>query len=320
MITEASYSKGLVMKILVLGAGGVGGYFGGRMAEAGLDVTFLVRERRKQQLVNNGLIVESKFGNISMSVKVITIAEINSTFDLVLMSCKAYDLDDAINSIMPVMGSNSVVLPVINGLRQIDVLQEKFGKNNVFGGVCYVGANLNYKTGVIEHFGNFHSILFGEVDCNYNKLTQRFAALDSLVSFNIELKEKIMQTMWDKCAGQGALSSANILTRSVVGDITSGKSGRQFLNNVFAEGQEICKANGFPMSHDVIKFYENIFDTKASPFATSMLRDMETGKVTEGQHIVGDLVKRADDHGVPVPIMKSALAAIEAYEAKLLLK
>jgi 2-dehydropantoate 2-reductase len=307
------------MKILVLGAGGVGGYFGGRMAEAGLDVTFLVRERRKQQLINNGLLVQSKFGNISMPVKVITDDEIDSTFDLVLMSCKAYDLDNAIDSIMPVMGCDSVVLPVINGLRQIDVLQEKVGQSNVLGGVCYVGANLDYQTGVIEHFGNFHSIYFGEVNSNYTKYTRLFAELDSKVLFNIELKEKIMQTMWDKCAGQGALSSANILTRSVVGDITLGESGRHFLDSVFAEGQEICKANGYPMSSDVIKFYENIFDTKGSPFATSMLRDLEAGKVTEGPHIIGDLIKRAHDHGVPVPIMQCALAAIQTYEAKLLL-
>ncbi|MFL2654509.1 MAG: 2-dehydropantoate 2-reductase [Alphaproteobacteria bacterium] len=307
------------MKILVLGAGGVGGYFGGRMAEAGLDVTFLVRERRKHQLINNGLLVESKFGNISLSVKVITDNEIDCTFDLVLMSCKAYDLDIAINSILPAMGPDSVVLPVINGIRQIDVLREKFGQNNVLGGVCYVGANLDYETGIIEHFGDFHSIVFGEVDCNYTKYTHCFAELDAKVLFNIELKEKIMQTMWDKCAGQGALSSANIITRSVVGDITLGESGRQFLNNVFAEGQEICKANGYPMSQDVIKFYEKIFDTKGSPFATSMLRDLESGKVTEGEHIIGDLIKRADDHGISVPIMKCALAAIQTHEAKLLL-
>ena len=141
------------MRILVLGAGGVGGYFGGRLAEGGVDVTFLVRPRRRAQLAEKGLIVTSKLGDIAMPVQAIGTADIAAPYDVVLLSCKAYDLDDAMDAIAPAMGPDSVVLPVINGLRQIEALQARFGKDAVLGGLCFVGASLDPATGIIDHFG-----------------------------------------------------------------------------------------------------------------------------------------------------------------------
>ena len=304
------------MRILMLGAGGVGGYFGGRLAEAGLDVSFLVRPRRRAQLAEKGLIVKSSFGDIAMPVTAIGPEDIDAPFDLVLLSCKAYDLDDAMDSIAPAMGPDSAVLTLINGLRQVEVLQARFGKNSVLGGLCFVGASLDPATGVIGHFGPAHRIPFGELDGSVTPRAEAVGALNDKVKFDLELRADIVPAMWDKCAGQGSLSSANVLTRSVVGDITAVPSGRAFLEAVLAEGQSVCAAYGYPMSQTTTDFYVKLFDTPGSPFATSMLRDVEDGKPTEGAHIVGDLVDRAEAKGIDTPILRCARTALEVYEAK----
>jgi 2-dehydropantoate 2-reductase len=304
------------MRILVLGAGGVGGYFGGRLAEGGVDVTFLVRPRRRAQLDAKGLLVKSRYGDIDMPVNAIGREDIDAPYDLVLLSCKAYDLDDAMDAIAPAMGPQSVVLPVINGLRQIEALQQRFGAGNVFGGICFVGASLDPATGVIDHFGAFHRIPFGELDGRITPRAEAFAALNDRAGFDIELRTDIVHAMWDKCAGQGSLSSANVLTRSVVGDITAVPSGRAFLDAALAEGRAICAAYGYPMTVQTIALYEKMFETPGSPFATSMLRDVEDGKPTEGAHIVGDLVRRAEAKGLDTPILRCARTALEVYEAK----
>lgn len=305
------------MRILVLGAGGVGGYFGGRFAEGGVDTTFLVRPRRKAQLAEKGLIVTSPLGgDIAMPVKAIGREEIDAPYDLVLLSCKAYDLDSAMDAIAPAMGPASVVLPVINGLRQIEALQQRFGENNVLGGLCFVGASLDSESGAINHFGPAHRIPFGELDGSVTPRVEAIAALNEKVGFDLELRTDIVHAMWDKCAGQGSLSSANVLTRAVVGDITAVPSGRAFLDAVLAEGRAVCEAYGYPMTETTAGFYIKLFETPGSPFATSMLRDVEDGKPTEGAHIVGDLVARAEAKGVDVPILACARTALEVYEAK----
>lgn len=304
------------MRILVLGAGGVGGYFGGRLAEGGMDVTFLVRPRRRAQLAEKGLIVRSSFGDIAMPVQAIGSEGIDAPYDLVLLSCKAYDLESAMDAIAPAVGPDSVVLPVINGLRQIEVLQERFGKDRVLGGLCFVGASLDPETGIIDHFGPTHRIPFGELDGRVTPRVEAIAALNGRVKFDLERHADIVHAMWDKCAGQGSLSSANVLTRSVVGDITAAASGRAFLDAALAEGGSICDAYGYPMTRQTIGFYEKLFDTPASPFATSMLRDVEDGRPTEGAHIVGDLVSRAEAKGLDVPILRSARTVLEVYEIK----
>lgn len=304
------------MRILVLGAGAVGGYFGGRLAEAGLDVTFLVRPRRRAQLADGGLVINSSFGDASLPVTTIGAGEIDAPYDLVLVSCKAYDLDDAMDAFAPAMGPDSMVLPLINGLRQIEALQARFGEARVLGGVCYVGANFDPETGVINHFGTFHRIPFGELDGSVTPRVEAIAALNDKVNFDLELRADISEILWNKCAGQGTISSANILTRAVIGEITKAPSGRAFLDAVLAEGKAVCAAWGHPMTADTIAFYEKIFDTPDTPFATSMLRDVEDGKPTEGDHVVGDLVRRAAEKGVDVPILRCAATALEVYEAK----
>lgn len=305
------------MRILVVGAGGVGGCFGGRFAEGGADVTFLVRPRRRAQLDKNGLVVRSGFGDIEIPVTTIDSSEITAPYDLVLLSCKAYDLEDSMNAIAPAMGPDSVVLPLLNGLRQVETLQERFGENNVWGGTCFVGAALDSESGEIRHFGEFHRIVFGELDGKPSDRANAFAAMNETVGCDIELSPDIMQALWDKYAMLSALASSNIITGGAVGQILEGDSGQAFLLSALAECRDTAAALGHPITDKTLGFYNKMFTTQGSPFAASMLRDVEANRQTEGEHVIGDLLRRADAAGLNTPILRCALAAIETHEGKL---
>jgi 2-dehydropantoate 2-reductase len=304
------------MRILVLGAGAVGGCFGGRFAESGLDVTFLVRPGRRAQLDENGLVVRSSFGDIAVPVTTIASGEITAPYDVVLLSCKAYDLDDSMAAIAPAMGPDSMVLPLLNGLQHIEILQARFGKGNVWGGSCYIGAAFDSSTGEINHFGNFHRIVFGELDGKPSARADAFAALDATTACDIEFSPDIVQTMWDKYAMLSALATANTITRAVIGEILEAPSGEAFLLAALAETRDTAAALGHPVTAPTLEAYNKMFTTRGSAFAASMLRDMEAGKPTEGEHVIGDLVRRAAAQGIETPMLRCALATIETYEAK----
>lgn len=305
------------MRILVLGAGGVGGCFGGRLAESGIDVTFLVRPRRRAQLEKDGLVVRSSFGDIVRQVKTIDASELDEPYDIVLLACKAYHLNDAMEAIAPAMGPESVALPLLNGLRQIEVLQERFGAERVWGGICYVGAAVDAETSEIHHIGNFQRIVFGELDGKPSDRAAAFAALNETVGCDIELSTDIEQDMWDKFAMLAALSSANIVARGTIGDILAGPSGEAFLLTALAECSAAAAALGHPVTEPTLEFYNRMFTTRGSAFATSLWRDLEAGRQTEGEHVIGDFVRRAAAQGIDTPIVRCALAAVETHEARL---
>lgn len=306
------------MRILVLGAGGVGGCFGGRFAESGADVTFLVRPGRRAQLAKNGLVVWSSFGDIVTPVNTTARDEIKTPYDLVLLSCKAYDLDDAMEAIAPAMGADSVVLPLLNGLRHIEVLQARFGEANVWGGSCYIGAAFNSETGEIRHIGDFQRIVFGTLDGKQSDRAKAFAALDATVGFDIEPSPDIVQTMWDKFSMLVALATANTITRATIGEMLEAPSGEAFLLAALAESRDAAEALGHPVSASTLENYNRMFTTRGSAFAASMLRDMEAGRQTEGEHVLGDFIRRTSAIGFDTPMVRCALAAIETHEAKLL--
>ena len=304
------------MRILVLGAGAVGGCFGGRFAESGADVTFLVRPRRRAQLDENGIVVRSSFGDIAVPVTTIASGEITAPYDVVLLSCKAYDLEDSMAAIAPAMGPDSVVLPLLNGLQHIEVLQARFGETSVWGGACYIGAAFDPATGEINHFGNFHRIVFGELDGKPSARAEAFAALDATTSCDIECSPDIVQTMWDKFAMLSALATANTITGAVIGEILEAPSGEGFLLAALAESRDTAAALGHPITAPTLESYNKMFTTRGSTFAASMLRDIEAGRPTEGEHVIGDLVRRAAARGIATPMLRCALATIETYEAK----
>ena len=303
------------MRILVLGAGAIGGYFGGRLAESGADVAFLVREKRKAELEARGLVVKSTVGDVTVPVQALLARDIARPFDIVLLACKSYDLDGAMAAIAPAVGPESAVLPLLNGVRHVDRLAERFGATRVLGGTCYIGAALEH--GVVRHIGEMQALAFGEIS---GEASTRMRALDAAFArtkVKATLSPDIVQAMWEKLVMLAALAATTVLTRATVGEIVAAPSGEAFMLAALAECAAVAAAEGHAPGEEALARSRALLTARGSPFAASTMRDLVAGHRTEGDHIVGDLVRRAQHHARAVPILQAALAALDVHEARL---
>lgn len=303
------------MRILVLGAGAVGGYFGGRMVEGGADVTFLVRDRRRAALARDGLRVKSAVGDLKLAVKTIAAGEKMTPFDIVLLSSKAYDLDSAMESIAPAMGPDSAIVPLLNGMAHLDALSARFGAQRILGGACYIGATLD-ANGVVQHMGRMQSLVFGELGGQPSARVQAFADILARTKLDFEASRTIRQAMWGKFVLLAALATTTTLTRATVGEIMAAPSGEAFMLAALAECAAVASAEGFATTSAAYEGARGALTQRGSGFSASMMRDMLKGGPTEGDHVIGDLARRAMARRVDTPILRTALTNLEAYEAK----
>jgi 2-dehydropantoate 2-reductase len=304
------------MRILVLGAGAIGGYFGGRLAESGADVTFMVRARRKAELDAHGLVVKSTIGDIALPVKTCAAGEGGAAYDLVLLSCKAYDLDDAIAAFAPALAAAGAVLPVLNGLRHLDVLAERLGRARVLGGAAYIGAALE-PGGAIRHIGDAQTLVFGELD---GTISARVTAIGAIVAHSKAealASPAILQAMWEKLVMLAALAATTSLARATVGAIVAAQSGLTFMGRALAECAAVAAAEGHAASAEALARSRALLTTRGSNFSASLMRDLIAGRRTEGDQIIGDLVRRGRRHGLAVPILETALTVLEVHEGSL---
>jgi 2-dehydropantoate 2-reductase len=301
------------MRILILGAGGVGGYFGGRLVEAGTPVTFLVRERRAEQLARDGLVVESQHGSFTTEVDATTRAA-DDGWDLILLSCKAYDLPAAIDAIAPAVGARTLVLPLLNGLRHMDALDERFGAARVLGGVAYIAATLT-AAGVVKHLNDIHRLGFGARGGEHPEIVRRLAEAFAATRVEARLFDDPIQSLWDKWVLLGTLAAMTCLMRAPVGRIVASDGGAAQMRACLAEVVATATACGRAPAAGVVASAEKTLTLPGSGFAASMLRDIERGGPTEAAHIVGDLVARATAKGVEVPALRTAWVHLQSYEA-----
>jgi 2-dehydropantoate 2-reductase len=233
------------MRILVVGAGAIGGYFGGRLLQAGRDVTFLVRPRRASELAGAGLVIKSPNGDATLKNPPVVQADgIRNAFDVVLLSCKAFDLDDAIRSFAPAVGPNTAIIPVLNGMRHLDVLDHKFGAERVLGGLCAIAATLNDKREVVQ-LQPMQSINYGERN---GTLSDRVKAIDEVFKSGINgasASQNILQDMWEKWVFLSTLAAATSLMRTSVGNILAVPGGSDFLLGLLDETSAIATASGY---------------------------------------------------------------------------
>ncbi len=186
------------MKILVVGAGAIGGYFGGRLLQAGRDVTFLVRPGRAARLAECGLRVESRAGSLHLpSPPTLTQGDAAAPFDLILLSCKSYDLAGAMDSIAPMVGAQTAILPLLNGMRHLETLADRFGPKRLLGGLCVISATLG-ENGDILHLNELHNLTYGELDGARSPRVQAIESAFSQAGFEAKLSEDIRQEMWEK--------------------------------------------------------------------------------------------------------------------------
>ncbi len=299
--------------MLVLGAGALGGYFGGRALERGLDVTFLVRPGRAAVLARDGLRVRSTFGDIDRPVS--TTLAAGPGFDVVLLSCKAYDLDSAIAAIRPAVEGGACVLPILNGMAHMDRLNREFGPARVWGGLAKCAATLT-PDGVVQHLGDWHWLTFGEQD---GRMDGRAAALCSTLGeapgLVAQAVPDIERRMWEKLVHLGTVAAGTVLMRASVGEIVRA-GGTDFLMTLLERNAAIAAAGGHVMSDGFMASYCALFADPASPYTASLLRDLEAGGRTEADHILGYLAAAARSAGIPAELHEMAHLHARAYDQR----
>jgi 2-dehydropantoate 2-reductase len=305
------------MRILVLGAGAVGGYFGGRLAQAGADVTFLVRPQRAALLARNGLRISSKAGgDASLAPKCVVAGEVNPVYDLVMFTAKAYDLPSAVDAIAPAMASGKgKVLPLLNGMSHLDLLDARFGRERVLGGVAYIASTLA-PDGEIRHLNDFHRIAFGARHDAQHAVCDAFAAAAAGARSEFKRTDAIEQAMWDKWVFLATLAGINCLMRASIGDIAATGSGTAIALALLGECAAVAQAEGFAASEAVRAHYNGLLAQKGSPLTASMLRDVESGGQAEGDHILGAMLALARKHRIATPVLEIAATHLEAYAAR----
>ena len=292
------------MKILILGAGGVGGYFGARLIQAGADVTYLLRDKRHAKIQAEGLVIETPKDTFTVQPKAITRDQLKPEYDLIVLAPKSFDFEDALASLEGA-SAKGVFLPFLNGLDHIQQLDAKFGKDRVMGGVAQIAATIS-STGAVKQLTDLHMLTVGHRSTAHEQIARDFYALCENAGFDRLYSENIEQSLWDKWVFLASLAGMTTLCRGHVGKISAAPWGIESTTSLYAESCAIAAANGFPTKDSAQKRSLDMLTNVKSSFAASMLRDLTQGNMTEHEHILGQLIQRGVSKGVACPLLKLA--------------
>jgi 2-dehydropantoate 2-reductase len=301
--------------MLVVGAGSTGGYFGGRLAAADRDVTFLVRQRRAEQLRKTGLQIVSPSGDLTLAPKLVTTEQLDSSFDVVLLTVKAYGLEQALADFAPAVGPDTIILPVLNGMRHMDVLAARFSARNVAGCICKIASTLDDQGRIVE-LASFHELAYGELD---GSPSERMTKLDTFMQnagFDARLSPVIEREMWEKWTFLASLGAINCLMRGSIGEVARAPGGKDFANALLDEVLSVVTRVGVaPSDKFCVTVRKQLTDTN-STLTSSMYRDLQQGYSIESEQIVGNLVERARGASIPAPLLSAAYANLSVYSAR----
>ena len=301
------------MRVLVVGAGAIGGYFGGRMLQAGRDITFLVRPKRAGELAAAGLVIKSPNGDVTLKNPPTVQADtIKNAFDVVLLSCKAYDLADAIKSFAPAIGPKTSIVPMLNGMLHLDTLDQKFGRERVLGGLCAIAVTLNEQREVVQ-LQPMQSLNFGERAGGMSDRVRAIAEVYGTVD-GAAPTEHVIQDMWDKWVFLCSIAASTSLMRGSVGAIVASPGGRDFLLGILDECSAVAKAAGHEPAGPFFQRVKGMLTAEGSPMTASMFRDIKAGAKVEADHVVGDMIARAEAAKIPVPKLRTAYTHLKVYE------
>jgi 2-dehydropantoate 2-reductase len=302
------------MKTLVVGAGATGGYFGGRLLQAGCDITFLVRPQRAQLLASKGLRIHSPHGDAHiLNPPTVLPARINATYDAILLSCKAYDLLGAVEAFAPAVGAQTLVIPLLNGMKHLDLLDQRFGRETVLGGLCTIHVTVN-EAGSVVQLHRMQSLAFGDRSQMCSDRVRPVADLLEYGQFNSRSSNTILHDMWEKWVLIAALAASTCLMRSSTASILAVPGGPQLIRMLIDECSSVASANGFSPRHSFREQHLTMLTEAESELTSSMLRDIQAGLRVEADNIIGDLVARAEKSRVPVPMLRIAYAHLAVYQ------
>jgi 2-dehydropantoate 2-reductase len=303
------------MRFLILGAGALGGLFGAKLLKGGADVTFLVRPQRAAQLRRDGLIVKSLDGEIRSQVNVVQQEQISAPFDVVLLCCKGFDLEVAIDAVAPAIGEQSVILPVLNGVRHLDVLKERFGAQRVLGGVTAINAGLLPDGTIQQTPGTRVTMnLIGELDGHASSRVNSIKTALIAGGIQADVVNDIVARMWIKFFGWACIATISTLTRASLGFAAQTAGGPAFASAVMDECTKIFEAEGYGPPPEMVRLVRGILAQTNTDSRVSMLIDMDERRPIEADHTFGDLVARAAKRGIAVPILTAVLCNLQVYE------
>jgi 2-dehydropantoate 2-reductase len=301
------------MRILVVGAGAVGGYFGAYLSQAGRDVTFLVRPQRAKQLQRDGLRIVGPQGDLTIKPQTLTANQIDTPYDVIFLSVKSFTLDQVIADMAPAVGPNTMIYPALNGMRHIDILANRFGSHTVLGGVCMVSTELDPE-GRIVQFNEMQTLTYGERD---GQITPRIRQLDETfrgAGFEVELSSNIMQAMWQKWVGISTLGLVNCLFNGALGEINAVPYGEETALQALDECASVAAACGYPIAKPFLDNVHARLTTKGSKLTSSMYRDMQKGAKIEADAILGDLLEHGRAHNLKTPLLQAACVRLRVYQ------
>ena len=301
------------MRILVVGAGAVGGYFGGRLLQAGRDVTFLVRPARAEQLRRDGLRILSPHGDATLRPRLVTADAIDGCYDVVLLGVKGFGLPAAIDDVAPAVGPATLILPMLNGMRHMDRLAARFGAGPVIGGVCLVASEVDDENRIVQ-LAAFQQLRYGELG---GDMTPRIQALDAEMrgaGFDASASTDIVQAMWDKWVQLASLGAATCLLGGPVGAIAAAPGGAETARAILAECAAVAKACGHAPDDAFMARQAGALTAAGSGTTSSMFRDLRKGAPVEVDTILGDLLDHAGPHGLATPLLRAAFVRLRVYE------
>jgi 2-dehydropantoate 2-reductase len=301
------------MRILVAGAGSTGGYFGGRLAQAGRDVSFLVRPARADQFRRDGMRIVSPHGDFSFAPRLVTAGAIDGPFDALILAVKAYALEQALTDLAPAIGAETMIVPLLNGMRHMDLLIERFGETPVLGGVCVVSTTLDAQ-GRIVQLADMQELTYGERDGAVSERAKRLDGAMQGAGFSARLSDAIMPEMWRKWAMLATTGGITCLLRGNVGEIEAVPGGAALALRFLAESASVATASGYKLPDAAMARASGMLTAKGSGFASSMYRDMQGNLPVEVDHVLGDLLDRARGFGLATPLLEAAVAQLRIYQ------
>ena len=297
----------------ILGAGAIGGYYGARLTAAGADVTFLVRPRRAEQLARDGLIVRSPLGDLQLPAKTVLREHVARGYDAIILSCKAYDLEDAIASIKPA-APGAGIIPLLNGLRHLETLDAVFGADAVLGGTAVIGVTLE-PDGTIRHLNKLHGLTYGERSPGQAGFAEALAPVMTSGGFDGRHSHEILQDMWEKFVFLTSSAAMCCLMRGSIGAINRTEFGPSVMLDIFDECSAVATEAGFkPRERFTMTMRGTLTDRELSGTA-SMLRDLLRGGQVEAEHVVGDMLARARAARLSAPMLRAAYTNLQVYQA-----
>lgn len=303
------------MRILVVGAGATGGYFGARLALAGRDVTFLVRKNRAKTLETRGLRLTG-VDNETIQPTLITTDDLTDTYDLILLSVKSTALAAAIEDLAPAVGPTTTIIPFLNGMAHLDILNTRFGPDRVLGGVVFIATTVN-DDGDIVRLDQMAALTVGEQNGQQTDRLRETEKALSQAGFDFSLSDDIIAAMWSKWVFITTVGGVTCLMRGTIGDVMSVPGGAELGPTFAAEGAAVADAAGFPVPDGQLAALNARVTANGAPTTSSMYRDMSSGRPTEVEHVFGDLIARARRLSVPTLLLDLATMHLRVHEHRL---